>query len=119
MGGLVLVVDDDSDVRSALKETLEDAGYDVAIARTGAEGLAQLREGLRPAAVLVDVVMPMMDGWQFLAQLEADATLPAGVPIIMLSATPPQGAHAPRVAGFLAKPFSLETLLAELTRCVT
>ena len=81
----VLVVDDDLSVRTALKELFETEGYAVALAANGRAALNQLRGGLRPCVVLLDLMMPVMDGWDFRAEQLADPEL-KDVPVFILTA---------------------------------
>lgn len=110
----VLVVDDEVDIRQAMAEVLEDEGYEVHAAANGAEGLRQLREH-RPALVLLDLMMPVMNGWEFRRAQLHDPEL-ADVPVVVLSAV--GRAPALEVDAFLQKPFDLETLLAQVRQFV-
>src|SRR5690242_8866746 len=84
----VLVVDDDYAIREMLTEVLEDAGYRVISVENGAAALAQLREMLTPPClILLDLMMPVMTGWEFRIAQQADARL-AAIPVIALSARP-------------------------------
>ena len=95
---LVLLVDDNEEIRSGVAEILEDEGYTVAMAVNGKEALDLLRRGPPPRLILLDLMMPVMDGWQFLAARRADAAL-SRIPVVILSAF----AHpADRVAGVTA-----------------
>jgi CheY-like chemotaxis protein len=81
----ILVVEDDPDVRRALTELLASEGYKVTAAADGGEALETLRGGLRPAVILLDLMMPNCDGWDFRrAQLE-DPTF-ASVPVVLVTA---------------------------------
>ena len=71
--GTVLVIDDDEAIRSALAEILKLSGYEVAVAADGQEGIELLAVGLAPQAIVLDLMMPRMDGWTFLVELRADA----------------------------------------------
>jgi CheY-like chemotaxis protein len=83
---VILVVEDDDDIRDALREMLVDEGYAVEVATNGAEALDRLRAMVaKPCLVLLDLMMPVMDGWTFLAEQRRDADL-AGVPVVVLSA---------------------------------
>jgi len=84
MAPTVLVLEDESGLREVLGLMLEYSGYDVEAVRNGAEGLRRLREGLRPACVLLDLMMPIMDGPEFVRAMRADATL-ASIPVVVLS----------------------------------
>src|SRR4051812_25391763 len=84
-GTELLVVDDDEELRSLLAQSLQEHGYSVTTAPNGREALARLRSAALPAAVLLDLNMPTMNGWQFCAAKNADEVLRA-VPVIVLSA---------------------------------
>jgi CheY-like chemotaxis protein len=81
----VLVVDDDSAVRTALKELFETEGYAVAVAANGRAALNHLRTGLRPCVVLLDLMMPVMDGWDFRTEQLKDPVL-RSIPVFILTA---------------------------------
>ncbi|WP_432478136.1 response regulator transcription factor [Nocardioides sp. GXQ0305] len=110
----VLVVDDDRAVRESLRRSLEFNGYDVSLAGDGAEALASI-SGIRPDAVVMDVMMPRLDG---LEATRALRTAGHDVPILVLTA---RDAVGDRVEGldagaddYLTKPFALAELLARL-----
>jgi len=111
----VLVVDDDPDILDALSEILEAEGYDVQRARNGREALQRLEQGL-PDLVLLDLMMPVMDGWEFARSLDPGAR----PPIIVLSADRNVSAKAKEIGalGWLAKPFELSDLLAAVRNVV-
>ncbi len=115
----VLVVDDDAITWEGLAAILGRAGYDVAQAGNGAEALAYLRGNPAPAVVLLDMFMPGVDGWRFLDALRREPAL-AGVPVVVATATilTREWAQSHGCAGFLRKPFSAESLLDEVARCV-
>src|SRR5947209_17719736 len=87
---LLLVVDDDVDIVQTLGLCLRAEGYRVLLARNGREALEQLQPE-RPAAVLLDLMMPVMDGWQFAAELRARAMR---LPLLILSADNAVARHA-------------------------
>ncbi len=68
----VLVIDDDNELRGVLQEALSDAGFEVLTAENGSVGLTVALES-KPNLILLDLVMPVMDGWEFLERLHADA----------------------------------------------
>src|SRR6187399_2199831 len=72
---LILIVDDDAEVRDAIKDILEDEGHRVLLAVHGAEALAHLRNGARPDLIVVDHMMPVMDGPTFAAEVGRDPAL--------------------------------------------
>jgi len=107
----VLVIEDDEDIRSAVVEYLSEVeGYDVRSAVNGADGLAQLEQGPLPAAVLVDSMMPVLDGAGTIARMRANPAW-AKIPVIVSSADPrpvPGGDRS------IAKPFSIHDLVMAL-----
>jgi CheY-like chemotaxis protein len=110
---LVLVVDDDPDILDAICDILVGEGYRVARAKHGLEALAAIdRE--RPALVLLDLMMPVMDGVAF-AQALRRRERDRGVPIVVISADGNPGkAAAIGARAFLAKPFDIDALLVEV-----
>ncbi len=117
----VLIVDDDLSVRTALNELFETEGYAVALAANGRAALDQLRGGLRPCVILLDLMMPVMDGWDFRAEQLADPEL-KDVPVFILTAV---GFSAETVRAqfgdipFVPKPPAHEGLLERVRRvCV-
>ena len=109
---MVLVVDDDPDILEALAEILEAEGFNVRRARNGLEALDQLSEAVVPNLVLLDLMMPVMDGWEFAQRMRQNPAFPQ-VPIIVLSADRNVGSKAREIGavGHLAKPFELNDLL--------
>ena len=81
----VLVVEDDADCRDAVTNLLESEGYAVTGAEDGQVALDRLREGLDPCVILLDLMMPVKDGWQFRAEQRVDPAL-ADIPTIIVSA---------------------------------
>ena len=114
----ILVVDDDRSVRELLGDLLSLEGYHVTLAEDGAKALAAIRKGPSPDVVLLDLMMPVMSGFEFLEVVEADKTL-CTLPIIVVSALPaPVSAdHAVGgIKGSLGKPIDVSVLLAALQR---
>jgi CheY-like chemotaxis protein len=108
----VLIVEDDADIRETLAELLATAGYDTAQAANGREALDQARRA-PPDLIVLDLMMPVMDGWQFRSAQRRDPAL-APIPVIVVSAS---GATASIDAdAFLQKPFPMERLVAEAER---
>ncbi len=112
---VVLVVDDDPDILEALSEILEAEGFSILRARNGQEALDQLESG-HPELVLLDLMMPVMDGWEFAKRMRQRPPS-SQVPVIVLSADRNVGTKAREIGavGHLAKPFELNDLL-ELVR---
>jgi CheY-like chemotaxis protein len=110
---LVLVVDDDPDILDAICDILDAEGYRVSRARHGREALEQVDHEL-PDVILLDLMMPVMDGVAFSQALRKR---PEGndVPIVVISADGnPQRATAVGAVGYLAKPFDIDALLAQV-----
>lgn len=106
-----MIVDDDNDIRDAITQILEYEGFSVLSAANGQEGIEKLKNG-NPALILLDLMMPVMNGWQFKSKIESDPRL-AQIPVVILSADGniQQKSENIGVAGFLKKPIQLETLL--------
>jgi two-component system, chemotaxis family, chemotaxis protein CheY len=110
---LVLVVDDDPDILDAICDILDAEGYRVSRARHGQEALEQVAAE-RPDIILLDLMMPVMDGVAFSQALRLRPGV-NDVPIVVISADGnPQRAAAVGAAGYLAKPFDIEALLAQV-----
>ncbi len=113
-GTLILVVDDDPDILEAVCDILESEGYRVARARNGIEALERI-EAERPDLILLDLMMPVMDGAAFSRALRARYP-GAGIPVVVITAdSNPDRAGEVGADGFLAKPFDIESLLAEVS----
>lgn len=112
----ILVVDDDGDLRRSLVELLEEQGYAVSCASNGEEALAVL-ERERPNAILLDLTMPVMDGWTFRRRQQADPRF-AGIPTVVITASYSDERQVAGLgaAAFLAKPFDLASLTGTLQR---
>src|SRR5687768_17499608 len=114
----VLVIDDHEDTRHMVESFLQLQGIPTVGAANGLEGLDALRER-RPSLVLLDLCMPVMDGWHFREEQQhlAEETL-ANVPVVILSALGDCEDHAQRIgaAGVIPKPIDLDTLSALVHR---
>src|SRR5262249_61981017 len=108
---VILVVDDDPDILEALTEILAAEGFEVLAARHGQEALAHFSPR-PPDLVLRDLMMPVMDGWEFASRMRKNPDW-AQVPILVLSADRHVSAKAKEIGaiGFLPKPFELSALL--------
>jgi two-component system, chemotaxis family, chemotaxis protein CheY len=109
---LILVVDDDYDLRESLIDTLEDEGYDVRWARDGLDALAELRGMAAVELILLDLNMPRMDGRAFRTALLADPEW-EGVPLVVLSGSEDWQSVSKELKASAAfpKPFSVDQLL--------
>jgi len=118
MAKLILIVEDDLDVARLLGEVLEAEGYDTAIAANGREALDHLQKNNhRPDLILLDMMMPVMDGWKF---REEQRKLPAlaSIPVVTVTADGDARGKAASIqaAGYILKPLSIDTLLDEVER---
>jgi len=114
----VLVVDDDPSIRLMLKEVLRDEGYTVSVAANGREALAQLEHD-RPDLILLDLMMPEMDGRQFCHAIAPRQQSPEErVPVMVLTAdrASREEVRSLGVDGYVTKPFDLDKLLDEVAR---
>ncbi len=108
----VLLVEDDEQIAQGLCAVLEDAGYAIALASNGVEALDRLHAKTVDAIVL-DLMLPVMDGWEFVSAQKANQML-AGIPVIVISADHSAKARAIRADRELKKPFAAQQLLAAL-----
>jgi CheY-like chemotaxis protein len=118
--GSVLIVDDDVDIREIVAEVLGDVGYEVTQAANGREALAVVRDtSVRPSVILLDLMMPIMDGYGFLEQRSLDPAL-ASIPIAIVSAG--HGVDRARIGHgipIITKPFETRQLVGVLHRLVS
>jgi CheY-like chemotaxis protein len=112
---VVLVVEDDPGIADVAAAALEGAGYAVAAAANGAEALARVGE-VRPAAILLDVRMPVMDGPTFVARYRRGPGPHAPIVAFAASAAGLADARAAGVDALLAKPFDVDELVATVAR---
>lgn len=114
----VLVVEDDNDVRFLVAEELQEHGYAVAQARNGLEALEAVAEEW-PSVILLDMRMPIMDGWRFVSELRKRYGRVA--PLVVMTAAANAGERAREVDadGFLAKPFELEAVIEAVERALS
>jgi CheY-like chemotaxis protein len=111
---VILVIEDDVGIREALSEFLRSEGFQVDLARDGAEGLERLAVR-RPDLILVDLFMPGMSGGQFLARLRADAAT-RSLKVVLMTGSRPGGEAAAAADAVLQKPFELDELLSAVQR---
>jgi two-component system, chemotaxis family, chemotaxis protein CheY len=117
----LLLVEDDPDIRETLAEVFAEEGYEVSVAANGREALDQLRRRPPlPEIILLDLMMPLMDGWQFHTEQQKVSEL-AAIPVIVLSADGSAGDKARRIhaAGSLRKPLDVAVLLDMVERICT
>jgi CheY-like chemotaxis protein len=114
----VLVVEDHADSRELLAEFLEALGYDVDVAGNGVEALERLRGAPLPAAMLLDLMMPVMSGWELMRHVRADPSL-CSLPVMVVSGAGDAHPLPEGIRGAMPKPVDLDalrTFLATTTR---
>jgi CheY-like chemotaxis protein len=112
----VMVVDDDEDIREMAKLLLEGEGHRVAAAADGQDAWQQLEAGESPSLILLDLMMPRMDGEQFLRTLRASSR--GSIPVVIMSGHSAASARARELEanGCLTKPIEIDDLLAAVRR---
>ena len=114
MARTVMVVEDDALIREMVVQALAGEGFAPIGAQNGREALHRLREEhVHPELILLDLMMPVMDGWQFRAEQLKDPVL-AGIPVVVMSASDDEGVPAEAHVG---KPFEIDVLLDAVSRC--
>ena len=110
----ILVVEDDHDVRDAMVQVLESEGFTAVAVGDGEEALTQLQGGLNPCVILLDLMMPRMDGWEF---MEEHRRIESCIPIIVVSAySSAEQLRSAGVVAYLRKPVDIDALLALVRR---
>jgi CheY-like chemotaxis protein len=114
----ILVVEDDPDSLHAACQILEEEGYHAESAADGSVAFERLLRGLRPDLILVDLMMPVMDGWRFIVELRARPEL-AQIPVVVVSGAGERTLNsAPVSAGYLEKPINPARLLETVAACL-
>ena len=117
---LILIVDDDRSVHMTLTPVLAGAGFEIHSAYSGEEGLRMARS-FQPRIVILDVIMPKMDGFEVLKRLKANART-AAIPVIMLTAKPETSsilkAQGMKATDYVVKPFDADNFLRVIQRHV-
>jgi CheY-like chemotaxis protein len=113
----ILVVDDDPEIRETIVDLLRDRGYEALGAGDGIEALDTLRSRSPWCLILLDLMMPNMDGWQMRQEQLADPVL-STIPVVVVSATTdvPQAASTLNAVDYVTKPTRLNTLLETVER---
>ena len=110
--GTILLAEDNSDTRDAIAQVLAVEGYTVVTAIHGRQALEQLQGGLRPFLILLDLMMPVMDGWEFRRAQLGEPTL-ASIPVVLISAHDEVARAGTTLgaAGVVRKPVDIEEML--------
>ena len=112
----VLLIDDEPLIRKTTKMLLTHSNLDCVIAGSGQEGL-ELAKQKRPDAIMLDLVMPGMDGWQVLEKLKEDPEL-KDIPVIVFTAGDPEEVYLKGGAAVCSKPFKVADLLTTLSKVI-
>lgn len=115
MSATVFIVEDDGDTREMLGRFLELEGYRVETAANGLLALERLNAGVGACVILLDLMMPVMDGWQFRQAQIRDAAL-ANIPVIVVSAAGRDRLDRIQADAYLSKPVDLDELLGKVTQ---
>lgn len=115
----IMLVDDDEGILESAASILKSEGFEVITAKSGEECLEKLRE-IRPDCIILDVIMPDMDGWRVLRRIKDDKAL-SSIPVIMLTVRPAstemlRGKMIKGYADYLMKPFTKESITRSLMR---
>jgi CheY-like chemotaxis protein len=107
----ILLIEDDDDIRESLTDLLQGRGYSVTGVTNGRDALARLASGPAPCLIMLDLMLPIMDGWEFRAQQIANPAWEK-IPVVVVSGVPnaQQQALKLKAAAFLGKPIELDRL---------
>ncbi|CAN5504891.1 N/A [soil metagenome] len=106
----ILLVEDNDDVREMMALALQLNGHSVRLAANGCEALAQLQAGVKPNLILMDLMMPVMTGWELRAALKEDPRL-RDIPVVVISALPTENAQRLQDTAYVTKPVDIDRLL--------
>lgn len=110
----ILVIEDDIDIQDALKQGLEMEGYSVFTANNGKEGMEQLYKIPTPCLILLDLMMPVMNGWEFVEEINKDLML-STIPIVVVTAFGDKK-NTPITTGTIPKPIDFDSLLGTVCK---
>ena len=111
----VLVIDDDDELADVVRQVLRDAGYSVATVRHGAAALELVRH-IAPDLILLDLTMPIMDGWSFVSQYRRGAKESARIVLLTANAHAAEIARTLGADGYITKPFDVDDLVGIVLR---
>lgn len=110
----ILVVEDNKEIQDSLKVALEVEGYNVFTADNGKEGLDALNKMPTPCMILLDLMMPVMNGWEFVEEISKDIML-SSIPVVVVSAFGDKKG-TPKTEGYIQKPVDLDALLNTVSK---
>lgn len=110
----ILVIEDDKEIQESLKMALELDGYNVFTADNGKEGIEKLRKMPTPCIILLDLMMPVMNGWEFMEVIGKDLML-STIPVVIVSAVGDKKG-IPKTEGYIKKPIDLDALLNTVSK---
>jgi CheY-like chemotaxis protein len=113
----ILIAEDNADIRETLEDVLTQEGYSVAVARDGKEALKLLKNLPSPSLVLLDLMMPVMNGWEFLDAQRESAVFAAHQVVVMSAVSATESLEDPnplKTAGNLVKPLMLDPLMEKI-----
>jgi CheY-like chemotaxis protein len=110
MSEYILVVEDDRDLREILADALELEGFDTVCVEHGEAALRHLGTGARPCMILLDLMMPVMDGWTFRREIAKHQGL-ADIPVVVMTAAGPDRARSIASDGVLYKPLEMDAVV--------
>lgn len=113
----IVIIDDDEDMRSTLADVLAEEGYAVRCFANGAEALRHLKHHSDASLILLDLEMPVMDGWTFRREQERDRRLKR-IPVIAMSASADLGVPSPHAAAVFSKPMDVDQLVQRIGETV-
>jgi CheY-like chemotaxis protein len=110
----ILIIDDDADIRASLIELLESEGYQVRVATNGEEGLKEVKTK-KPDLIILDAQMPIMNGWEFKEQFDADPSN-KGIPLFVFSASRDNRPPGLSAVAYVPKPIHIDELLTTIRK---
>lgn len=110
----ILVVEDNIDIQESLKATLENEGYSVFTADNGREAIDRLGEIPTPCLILLDLMMPVMNGWEFVEEINKDIML-SSIPIVVVTAIG-DSKNSPKTDGYIPKPINFDALISAVCK---
>ena len=114
MAPTVFIIEDDPDTREMMAKFLELEGFEIQVAANGSQALDRLREGTAANVILLDLMMPVMDGWEFRRRQVEDARI-KGIPTIVVSAAGRDRISQISADAYLSKPVDMDELLQRVT----